>query len=170
MVAKLGLPGDAQHHTWLGHWRNITDLILLGFMQCWFVELSDSPCRWGFINSNKWFYPVFFCSSLVYSLISEIPAIDSAVTEDSDYSLTFIIVLSALGILMLGYTLWHIMYAKRTLRSTKDFLAYLFSRVFALTILSVAYYMIHSEKTVNGNAKLHLHHYFISWIFSLIAI
>jgi hypothetical protein len=33
--------------------------------------------------------------------------------------------------------------------------------------MSIAYYMIHSEKNEGGRAKLHLHHYFISWMLSL---
>ena len=169
MLSLIGLPDDAQHHTWLGHARNISDLILLGFVQCWFVELIDTPLRWEFINRCRWFYPLFFGTSLAYAILSSIRAFQFAITDDSDYNVNFFILISIIFPVPVAILVWHIRYAKRTLRSSKDFVAFVVFRVLTLTILSLAYYLIHSESTANGPAKLHLHHYFIAWLLSLTA-
>ena len=168
-VAFLGLPPDAQSHTSLGHARNITSLCMFGFIQCWFVDLLDVPQRWLYITRNKWFFLIFLSSGAVYSLISCIPAIDEAVTEDSDYSTTFLITMSSLATVLLTMFGWHLVYARQFFTSHKDLVAYAFSRVVLFFTVILSYIVIHTESNAEGPAKLHLHHYFIAWLISLVA-
>ena len=141
---------------------------MLGFIQCWFVELIDVSLRWRYLLRRPWFFMLFFGSSLGYGLISMIPGLDSAITDDSTYSVAFVVVLSSALVIVIGILVWHVFHAKATLRSSRDFISFIFFRLIAVAIMSLAYYMIHSERTRNGRAKLHLHHYFIAWLLSLI--
>ena len=161
---------DAQHHTWLGHFRNMTDLIFLGFIQAWFVELLDKQSRWMYINQSLWFYPLFFLSGLSFSLITSIPGFDESISEGTTIrSSLFLFVLTFVFIAIATILVWHILHAKRVLRTSKDFIAFVSFRIINLSVLSISYYLIHTETNLNGFAKLHLHHYFVAWMCSLVA-
>lgn len=161
--------GDAQSHTWLGHSRNVTDLILLGFIQAWFVEIVDTPGRWRCIANTVWFFPLFFTSIVGFSVLTSLPGFDESFNDDSVGSLLFIIVLSISTLAVIVGIGWHILYAKRTLRTNTDFLGFMLFRVATLCALSIAYYIVHNESTIDGLAKFHLHHYFVAWLISLFA-
>ena len=165
----LGYPSDAQHHTFLGHSRNLFDLALLGLVQVYFSDLGDI---------NKWlrhelslasFLLVFLLSGPSYSLISGISAIDEAVTEDSEFSGAFIVTVGALSSLVLTITGWHVVHARRTLKNPRDFKFYLGARAALYVAFIFAYFLIRAELNEGGPAKLHLHHYFVAWSLSFIA-
>ena len=105
---------------------------------------------------------MFFC------VISSIPGLDHAITEDTEYSVAFSIVVLLCALLVLFSIVWHIIFAFSSL-SQRDWAAYMLARVLTLSFLAFAYFLIRDEPTVNGPAKLHLHHYFIAWLVSLTA-
>ena len=160
---------DAQHHTWLGHSRNLTDLMLLGFVQAWFAEIVDTPGRWSCIHTSRWFYGLFFGSILAFSVITSIPGFDEAISDDGNESWLFLFILSLLLMGLVWVCVWHVMHAKKTLRTYKDFLGFVVFRAGTLAALITAYILVHNESTIDGIAKFHLHHYFVAWCISLIA-
>ena len=169
LCTELHLPEDAQHHTWFGHARNITDLILLGFLQGWLVGIIESEVRWRYLQCRSFFFVLFFATGPVYSIISSIKGIDQSVAEDTDFSFTFTIILSFTACIVIGFLFWHINYAFSELRNPREARFYLVSRLIIIISLGMAYFLIHSESNSLGVAKLHLHHYFVAWIISLFA-
>ena len=145
---------------------------MLGFLQCWFTELIDSPSRWRYLIRDWTFVALFFASGIVFSILSDFPGLDDSLSEDgNEASLFFSITLGVVAV-WLGYVLvWHIVYSKKTLRTTRDFSAFWLFRACTIAALGLAYYVIHSESPSppDGPAKLHLHHYFIAWLASMIA-
>ena len=131
--------------------------------------MVDTPARWICLRTNGLFYAFFFGSNLAFSVITSLPGFDEAFDDDLKTSPFFsFILLFSVGVL-LATCAWHILYAKKTLRTFRDFRVFVLSRVVTLSALSVAYYVIRSESTPDGTAKLHLHHYFVSWLVSLFA-
>jgi len=167
LCAKLNLPDDAQHHTWFGHTRNISDLILLGFLQGWFVGLIESDSRWKFLSSSNLFLTVFLGTGPTYSLITSIQVIDESVAEDTDFSVPFILSLCFIAVIILGFIFWHVKYAFTKLGTTCEARIFVLSRLTLIGFLGLSYYLIHSEANAGGVAKLHLHHYFVAWTISL---
>lgn len=169
-MAAFGLPYDAQSHTWLGHGRNLCNLCFFGFVQSWFTELIDNPGRWVFIMQNRWFFFVFIASGLTYTLISCIPSIDEAVTEDADFTSIFLLTISSVATLLITLFGWHIFQAKRIMRDPTNFWSYLLSRLCIIVVVVASYIVIRNENNPSGPAKLHLHHYFIAWVVSLVSV
>ena len=170
ILASFGLPSDAQSHTWLGHARNLCNLCFFGFVQCWFTEIIDVPSRWIYILQNRWFFFVFIASGLTYTVISCIPSIDEAVTEDTDYTSIFLLTISSVATLLITLFAWHILQAKRIMRDSTNFWSYLLSRLCIIILVVSSYMVIRSEANSAGPAKLHLHHYFIAWVASLVSV
>lgn len=170
LCTRLSLPPDAQHHTWFGHARNISDLVLLGFLQGWFVGVLDSNSRWSFLRSRTPFFLLFFGTGPVYSLISSINGIDEAVAENADFSLPFIITIACTAAVIIGFLSWHVRYAFSKMSDSGEAVLYIFARGLLILLLFVAYGLIHSEPNSVGIAKLHLHHYFVAWTISLFAV
>jgi hypothetical protein len=169
-IARLGLPSDAQHHTWLGHTRNLVDLFLMGSLQVIIVDLQSRCSRSGFVFLSLRFIMTYLISGIMYTLISGIASIDEAVTEDSEYTWPFLITVAVVGLVVSGVISWHVMHAKRVSRTEFEYLFYIGVRIVLLFALAAAYHIIRSETTPDGPAKLHLHHYFIAWVLSLVAL
>jgi hypothetical protein len=165
----MGYPEDAQHHTFLGHSRNVFDLALLGCAQVYFADLGDFHRRVRRVLSSFWFIVVFMMSGPVYSFISGISAIDQAVTEDSDFASAFILTMGLVASLVLGILGWHVILAKRAFRNRSEFKFYIGLRAVLYIAFMLAYLIIRSEANDRGPAKLHLHHYFVAWVLSLVA-
>lgn len=165
----MGLPPDCQRHTALGHTRNLVDICLLGFVQSWFVDLVSDPMRIALIYRYKWFFPTICVSGVIYSLISCIPAIDEAVTEDTVYTRAFILAVGFVATIVLGFLGWHVFQANRVFTNRRHLRFFLGLRAMVLTFLAAAYLLIRFEQNDDGPAKLHLHHYFVAWLLSLIA-
>jgi hypothetical protein len=167
-ICCFGLPSDAQHHTALGHARNLVDICLLGLVQSWFVDLGQTS-RLFYVFSRKWLFPLICGAGVTYSLISSIPAIDEAVTEDTVYTAAFIITIGAVASLVLGILGWHVYHASCVFRDRSHLNFYLGMRAFIIVLLTGVYLAIRFEHNEEGPAKLHLHHYFVAWVLSLVA-
>jgi len=142
----------------------------MGFMQCWFVELIDSESRWQFLLSDAWFVTLFLVTGPCFSILTTLPGFDQSLGEDADMSTFFIVVLSITGLVLVYLVWWHVVYSKRTLRSTYDFAAFWLFRGATLAVLALLYHLIHADlPTIDGPARLHLHHYFLAWFVSTIA-
>ena len=145
-------------------------MYLMGFMQCWFVELIDSESRWQFLLSDAWFVTLFLVTGPCFSILTTLPGFDQSLGEDADMSTFFIVVLSITGLVLVYLVWWHVVYSKRTLRSTYDFAAFWLFRGATLAVLALLYHLIHADlPTIDGPARLHLHHYFLAWFVSTIA-
>ena len=140
-------------------------------MQCWFVELIDSESRWAFLMSDAKFVSVFLITGPFFSILSTLPGFDESVGEDSSSLSPFFIVVLCLTCLALVYFIWwHVVHSKRTFRTTYDFGAFWLFRGATLAILALLYHLIHADHpTIDGPARLHIHHYFVAWIVSTIA-
>ena len=139
-------------------------------MQCWFVELIDSESRWKFLQSSPMFLVLFLITGPFFSILLTLPGFDESLSEDQKMSTFFIVVLCITGLALAFFIWWHVVHSKRILRSTYDFVAFWLFRGAALAILGLLYHLIHSDHpTVDGPAKLHLHHYFLAWFISTIA-
>jgi hypothetical protein len=160
---------DAQHHTWLGHSRNLTDLVLLGCPQAWLTGLASDPTRWSYLAKHPGFFVAFFASGVAFSILTSFPGFDGAIDDNLTLPVFFAVVIGSLVIVCAGVIVWHIVHARRILISRTDFYRFILTRVTLLVVLSVTYFLIHSEENSGGFAKLHLHHYFVAWILSLIA-
>ena len=162
----FGLPADGQHHTYLGHCRNLSDLILLGFIQAWFVEVVDGAGRTDRMLSSRWFIPLFLLSGPVFAGLGMVPWFDFAIESGSAAPCVLLVVG---GTAIAAIIVYHLFLAREVLFTRRDILAYTFSRLGTVGILSAMYILIQSESTDRGQAKLHLHHYFIAWVLSLFA-
>ena len=146
------------------------DMYLMGFMQCWFVELIDSESRWKFLMSDGWFVTVFVLAGPFFSILTTLPGFDESLGEDSNMSAFFIVVLCIMGLGLVIFIWWHVVHSKRVLRTTYDFAAFWLFRGATLAVLGLLYHLIHSDHpTIDGPARLHLHHYFLAWFVSTIA-
>jgi hypothetical protein len=171
VVNVTNFPADAQHHTWLGHCRNVADMVLLGFVQCWYTDLLDVPSRWDYILKDGYFIFIFLASNLLFSIVTSIPGFDEGFSEDSHDSLFFLFVIFTVAVWVCYTIIWHVVYSKKVIPIFKEFLSFWLFRLGTFGVLGITYYVIHSDKSrpEPDGAKLHLHHYFVAWLISLIA-
>lgn len=124
--------------------------------------------RWIYISRQRVFFMTYFGSGLVFSILTSLPGFDESIDDNSGVSLGFGCVIGTVISVCLAVIIWHIVNARITFISS-DFYAYLIFRVALVFILSITYYLVHSEPTAHGYANFHLHHYFVAWILSLFA-
>jgi len=173
LVTLAGIPADAQHHTWLGHARNVADMVLLGFMQCWYTDLLDNQSRWDYLLKDWYFITLFLASNISFSILSSLPGFDFSFSEDSNGSYIFFGTLFIVSVWVCYAVGWHIIYSRKVISSFKDFTAYWLFRTGTILVLGLTYFIVHSEDDQSGAAnagpaKLHMHHYFCAWLMSLI--
>jgi hypothetical protein len=145
-------------------------MFLMGFMQCWLVDLIDSKTRWGYLLKDAWFVTLFLVTGPCFSVLTTLPGFDQSLGEDVDMSAFFIAVLCITGVCLVAIFWWHVKFSKTTLQTSNDFMSFWFFRAAAVAVLMLSYHFIHSDlPTIDGAAQLHLHHYFLAWLLSTIA-
>lgn len=132
------------------------------------IGVSVDPARWKYLSKKPSFFGSFFGSGLVFSFLTSLPGFDEAIDDDLGVSLGFALVIVSVVSACIGVIVWHIQHARVTIDSPRDFYLFSFIRVTLIFVLTMTYYLIHSEPTDRGFAKLHLHHYFVAWVLSLI--
>ena len=146
------------------------DLFLMGFLQCWIVELIDSESRWRYLFRDAKFVIIYIISGPFFSILTTLPGFDLSLGEDVKLTPFFIAVLAITGIGLLLIIGWHVVHSKRILKTREDFFAFWWFRGALFMLLFLSYLLIHSDlPTVDGSASLHLHHYFLAWLTSTVA-
>jgi len=146
-------------------------LLLYGFVQCFFLDITDSNRFFHLLDPHQWYFFVFyFAASIGYSWISSIPELRSSLHSDlTTLQLSVYIILFAL---IISVVIFHIYYAYKVY-PMRNFITYVTARlavVIFYTIFIVEIYK-ENEDILPGfpKAQVHFHHYFLAWAFSLFA-
>ncbi len=123
--------------------------------------------RWAYLSKSRAFFASYFASGPIFSILTSLPWFDGAVDDDEPISISFAFVIGSVAAVCVGFIVWHAVYAHIVFGSSKEFYAFIIFRLSLIIILSITYYLVHSEPTNHGYAKFHLHHYFVAWMLSL---
>ncbi|CAM9310563.1 unnamed protein product [Phaeothamnion confervicola] len=147
-------------------------MFVFGLMQAWFCDIFVSERFWHILNWRRWYFFVsFFASGVVFSVLSDIPSLAGSISTGNDYTAAQIAVYGALGASGVAVILWHGGYAWHVLRGAgrhrcfTNFHVYLWSRAALLT-----YYGTYMWLVLRSDTAFEVHHYFIAWGVSTIAI
>jgi len=109
---------------------------------------------------------IFFSTFPLFSIISETPTFDQSVVSDSPMPWNFQVALLLLSTLVMVIILWHVFYSWRLMTRTNFRRFWLLRAVGAVVIIGGYGCAV----VWGGGLRVHLHHYFLSWCLSLIAV
>ena len=154
----LGIPGDCRNFQ---VFVSLAQLIGLGAVQGWIVGAFSDPGRF---KKFPWILG-FTISIPLFSILSDLPVCQRSIVSDSEMPRDFQVLLIRVTISILLILGWHFWFSWFSL-DRREFRIFWASRLFGSLAIVSAY----SLALFSRNFQVHLHHYFIAWCLSTIAI